>query len=169
MAFCRVMPERGVGSAGHAGSDRGLPGAASSELTGSGGIAGWSSAVMPGSTAPAACPSAMSGAPAFTRPSRRYRPASSPCTRSRGSVRRSRKEAPVAPQAGRRLADRSVSTRNGAAPRPRSASRSRSSPPPVIRLNMRGIDRALAMAMWIMILGRRWRRRRSSISSAAHV
>ncbi len=34
-------PERGVGSAGHAGSDRGLPGAVSREETGSGGIAGW--------------------------------------------------------------------------------------------------------------------------------
>ncbi len=46
------MPEHGVGSAGHVGSHRGLPGAVSREVTGSGGIAGWSSAATPSSTVP---------------------------------------------------------------------------------------------------------------------
>ena len=82
--------KRGVGSAGHAGSDRGLPGAVSRGVTGSGGIAGWSSAAMPSSTVPAAFPSAMSGAPTSTRPSPSCRPASSPSARSGGSVRRSK-------------------------------------------------------------------------------
>ncbi len=50
-------PVRRGRSAGRGGSRRGLPDAASREVTGSGGTAGWSSAAMPGSTAPAACPS----------------------------------------------------------------------------------------------------------------
>ncbi len=82
-----TMRERDAESAGRAGSRRGLHDAASREMTGLDGIAGWSSAATPGSTVPAACPSATSAAPTSTNPSRSSKPASSPSIRSIGSVR----------------------------------------------------------------------------------